>query len=558
VAPLTLEVAEHFVDLARREVGRTYGQVDDPDGGSLWLTAVLAAAPLVVLFVLLGGLRSKGHWAGLIALAVAAFIAVAVWQSPPPRVLAAATRGAAFGLFPIVWILVNALWIFRMTEVTGHFDVVRRSFASVSDDHRVQGVVIAFSFGAMLEALTGFGAPVAVCCALLMALGFEPIKAAAVALLANTAPVPFGAIGTPIVTLSGVTGLPPDQLAAIIGRQTPVLALFVPLILVFVIDGRRGIREVWPLALVVGASFAIGQFLCSNFGPWALTDIVASLISLVAAIVLLRVWLPTNSGRQDPHPPPQPHGNGEHGWAGIALAYAPYAIIVAVFVLAQLDPVKGVLIAPTQRIPWPGLASIDARSDPTGTSTFTFDWLSAGGTMLLMAGLATVAVLRIAPRTALSAYADTVRGMRWTIVTISAVLALAAVMTASGQTLALGSFLATAGAAFAFISPIIGWLGVTVTGSDTASNALFGALQVEAATRVHLSPTLMAAANSSGGVLGKMCSVQHLAIAAAAVGMSGREGDVIRRLLGWSVGLILLMGVLVWLQSTPILAWMVT
>ena len=259
----------------------------------------MAAAPLAVLFVMLGGFRSKGHWAGLVALALAASLAVAVWQTPAPRVLAAATRGAAFGLFPVVWILVNALWIFRLTEVTGHFDVVRRSFASVSDDRRVQGVVIAFSFGAMLEALTGFGAPVAVCSALLIALGFEPIKAAAVALLANTAPVPFGAIGTPVVTLSGVTGLPPDQLAAIIGRQIPVLALFVPLILVFVIDGRRGVREAWPLALVVGASFAIAQFLCSNFGPWALTDIVASLVSLLAAVILLRVWQPANSVRRD-------------------------------------------------------------------------------------------------------------------------------------------------------------------------------------------------------------------------------------------------------------------
>ena len=526
-----------------------------------------------MLFVLLGGLRSKGHWATLIALALAAFLAVAVWQTPPPRVLAAATRGAAFGLFPIVWILVNALWIFRMTEVTGHFDIVRRSFASVSDDRRVQGVVIAFSFGAMLEALTGFGAPVAICSALLIALGFEPIKAAAVALLANTAPVPFGAIGTPVVTLSGVTGLPPDQLAAIIGRQTPVLALFVPLILVFVIDGRRGVREVWPLALVVGASFAIGQFLCSNFGPWALTDIAASLMSLLAAVVLLRVWQPTNSVRPEsqldqggvPAPPaarqiepPQRHRNGEHGRAEIARAYAPYAIIVAVFALAQLDPVKGLLGAPTQRIPWPGLATIDARSDPTGSSTFTFDWLSAGGTMLLIAGLATVAVLRVGPRRSLAVYADTVQRMRWTIVTITAVLALASVMTASGQTLALGSFLATTGAAFPFLSPIIGWLGVTVTGSDTASNALFGALQIEAASDAQLSPTLMAAANSSGGVLGKMCSVQHLAIAAAAVGMSGKEGDVFRRLLRWSIGLTLLMGALVWLQSTPILAWMVT
>ena len=505
-------------------------------------------------------------------MALAAFLAVAIWQTPLPQVLAAATRGAAFGLFPIVWIIVNALWIHRMTELTGHFDVLRHSFASVSDDRRVQGVVIAFSFGAMLEALTGFGAPVAISSALLIALGFEPMKAAAVALLANTAPVPFGAIGTPVVTLAGVTGLPPDQLAAIIGRQTPVLALFVPLLLIFVIDGRRGVREAWPLALVVGASFAIAQFLCSNFGPWPLTDIAASLISLFAAVTLLRVWRPTQSVRE-PHDeegdtaasmagvqiePRQHDGDMKHGRAEIARAYAPYAIIVAVFALAQWGPVKELLAAPTEQIAWPGLATIDMRSNSTGSSTFLFDWLSAGGTMLLLAGLATVAVLRVAPRDALAAYADTVLGMRWTIVTITTVLALASVMTVSGQTLALGAALATTGGFFAFLSPIIGWLGVTVTGSDTASNALFGALQVDAASDAQLSPTLMAAANSSGGVLGKMCSVQHLAIAAAAVGISGREGDVFRTLLRWSIGLTLLMGALVWLQSSPILAWMVS
>ena len=330
-----------------------------------------------MLFVLLGGFRSKGHWASLIALAVAAFLAVAVWQTPPPRVLAAATRGAAFGLFPIVWILVNALWIFRMTEVTGHFDVVRRSFASISDDRRVQGVVIAFCFGAMLEALTGFGAPVAVCSALLIALGFEPLKAAAVALLANTAPVPFGAIGTPVVTLAGVTGLPPDQLAAIIGRQTPVLALFVPLILVFVIDGRRGVREVWPLAVVVGASFAIGQFFCSNFGPWALTDIAASLISLTGC--------QSCSGSGTPRlvlagiPSLRPSGTRTASTDGLRsrsrTRRTPSSLPSS---RRPIGPREGIPRRSTQRIAWPGLATIDAGSDPSGSSTFTFDWLSAG------------------------------------------------------------------------------------------------------------------------------------------------------------------------------------
>jgi lactate permease len=289
-------------------------------------------------------------------------------------------------------------------------------------------------------------------------------------------------------------------------------------------------------------------------------------------VVLLRVWRPTSGVRGESRPqqddgaasmagrpidPRRPDAHGKPRRSEIARAYAPYAIIVAVFALAQWDPVKGLLSAPTQRIPWPGLSAIDAGSDPTGSATFLFDWLAAGGTMLLVAGLATVAVLRMAPRDALAGYADTVLGMRWTIVTITAVLALASVMTVSGQTLALGSLLATTGAHFAFLSPIIGWFGVTVTGSDTASNALFGGLQVAAASDAHLSPALMAAANSSGGVLGKMCSVQHLAIAAAAVGMSGAEGDVFRTLFRWSIGLTLFMGVLVWLQASAGLAWIV-
>jgi lactate permease len=527
------------------------------------MTAVWAAAPLVVLFVSLGWFRAKGQWAALGALAAALVLAVTIFATPVSLVLGAATRGAAFGLFPVVWILINALWIHRMTTVTGDFDVLRMSFAAVSEDRRVQGLVVAFSFGALLEALTGFGAPVAICSAMLLALGFEPVKAASIALLANTAPVPFGAIGTPVATLSGVTGLPADDLAATIGHQMPVLGLFLPLLLTVVIDGRRGLRELWPVALVLGAAFAIGQFAFSNFGPWPLTDIGASLTSLLAAVVFLRAPRPVADLRPGPSAAPMHPSSVSPASAdrvvgaetldlrpvSVARAFAPYVIIVAVFTLAQSGPVKAMLAVPTQRIAWPGMAALDAAVDPTGTSTFTLDWLAAGGTMLLLAGLVTIAVLRIPRAVSLGAYVETVRDLRPTIVTITIVLALAAVMTASGETLALGAFLATAGSAFAFLSPIIGWLGVAVTGSDTASNALFGSLQVRAAADAHLSPMLMAASNSSGGVLGKMCSVQHLAIAAGAVGMAGAESRVFRGLVRWSVGLVLVLGGLVWLQS---------
>ncbi len=573
-----------------------YQQILDPVGDSLGLSSIFAALPLLTLFVLLGVLKMKAWVAALVSLAVAVVVAVAVYSMPVGQALLATSEGAAFGFFPIMWIVLNAIWIYTMTVATGHFDVLRRSFAKVSEDQRVQAVIIAFCFGALLEALAGFGTPVAITSVMLIALGFRPIKAAAVALVANTAPVAFGAIAVPITTLSTVTGLPQDDLGAMVGRQTPILAVFVPLALVFMIDGRRGLRQTWLPAIVCGATFGLAQFVTSNYLSIPLTDIIASLVGAGATVLLLRVWSPVEgyvetgepelvaagaggrgthsiaagSGQRvtsgSPGSPTAPARTGAGGDSDlsvhdspsdVARAYAPYLIIIAVFVLAQIPFVKDALDSVTATFGWPGLHIENAQGEPSTISDFKLNWLGAAGTLLLVSGLLTILALGISPARAARAYVDSCRQMAYAILTVMAVLALAYVMNSSGQTSTLGLWMAGAGGLFAVLSPILGWLGVAVTGSDTSSNSLFGALQVTAAKQAGLDPLLMAASNSSGGVLGKMISPQNLAIAAAAVGMSGREGELFRKVLGWSVLFVVGMCVLVYLQSTSVLGWMV-
>ena len=544
-----------------------YRQVLDPVAHSVALSALFAALPLLVLFVLLGVVRLTAWISSLIALAVALVIATVVYPMPPAQAGLSATLGAAFGVFPILWIVVNAIWIYNMTVETGHFDVLRRSFSRVSDDHRVQAVIIAFCFGALMEALAGFGTPVAITAVMLIALGFEPMRAAAVALVANTAPVAFGALAVPITTLSKVSGLPVHDLGAMVGRQTPILAVFVPLALVSIVDGTRGLRQTWPVALTGGVAFAVAQYVTSNFISVPLTDIVAALVSAGAVVLLLQVWqpagavgsgaaLPLVAGGSVDEPPPRPAAHPDRPAEEIR-AYAPYLIIIVIFVLAQVHPIVNWLDSVTRTFDWPGLHIQTAAGKASTIPVFRFNWLTAAGSLMLIAGLVTAPALRVSPARALRAYGATLRQLRWAIVTVMAVLALAFVMNASGQTATLGTWMAGAGRAFAFLSPILGWLGVAVTGSDTSSNSLFGALQVTAANKAHLDATLMAASNSSGGVLGKMISPQNLAIAAAAVGLTGKEGDLFRRVLLWSLVFLAGMCVLVYLQSTPVLGWMV-
>ena len=548
-----------------------YQQVLDPVADSLAWSAVVAALPLVLLFVMLGVLKVTAWVASLISLAVSIVIAVMVYGMPVGQTLLAGTEGAAFGFFPILWIVINAIWVYQMTVETGHFDVLRRSFSQVSDDQRIQAILIAFAFGALLEALAGFGTPVAVTSVMLMALGFRPLKAAALALVANTAPVAFGAMATPIITLGKVTELPVDTLGAMVGRQTPILALFVPLVLVAIVDGWRGIRETWPAAVVCGIVFAVAQYATSNFISVPLADVVASLLSAAAVVLLIRVWRPAKTytepaviaGGAADTPPPEFAQRVSHpdsrsdSRADVVKAYAPYAIIIAVFVICQITAVKKLLDKATIKFHWPGLDIVSPKGKPVTLTEFTLNLLTTPGTQMLVAGAVTAIVLKLSAPRAMKAYGTTLHQLRWAILTVMTVLALAFVMNLSGQTITLGTWMAAAGGAFALLSPILGWLGVAVTGSDTSANSLFGALQVTAANQAGLSDILMAASNSSGGVLGKMISPQNLAIAAAAVGMNGKEGDIFRRVVVWSLLFLLLMCILSALQASPVLSWMV-
>ena len=542
-----------------------YQQVLDPVAQSLAWSSLVAALPLLLLFVMLGVLRVTAWLASLVSLALAIVVAVLVYGMPLGQSLLAGTEGAAFGFFPILWIVINAIWVYQMTVETGHFDVLRRSFARVSDDQRVQAVIIAFSFGALLEALAGFGTPVAVTSVMLMALGFRPLKAAALALTANTAPVAFGAMATPILTLGKVTGLPSDTLGAMVGRQTPILALFVPLALVAIVDGWRGLRETWPVALVCGVVFAIGQYATSNFISVPLADVVASLLSAAAVVAMVRVWHPrreqapaviAGGAADEPTPEFAQRVANPDDRAEVARAYAPYAIIIAVFVICQITAVKNLLDKATIKFQWPGLHVVSPKGKPVSLTEFTLNLLTTPGTQMLVAGVLTMIVLKLSVPRAVKAYGVTLVQLRFAIVTVMVVLALAFVMNLSGQTITLGTWMAGAGGAFALLSPVLGWLGTAVTGSDTSANSLFGALQVTAANQAGLSDVLMAATNSSGGVLGKMISPQNLAIAAAAVGMNGKEGDIFRRVVVWSLVFLALLCVISALQAS-VLSWMV-
>jgi lactate permease len=552
-----------------------YQQVLDPVGDSLFYSSLFALIPIVTLFVLLGGLRLAAHVAALVALGLSILVAIIVYGVPVDQTLLSAAEGAVFGLFPIMWIVWTAIWIYNMTEATGHFAVLRRAFSGISNDQRIQAINIAFCFGALLEALAGFGTPVAITAVMLVAVGFQPMKAAAVALVANTAPVAFGAIAIPIVTLSGLTDIPKEDLGAMVGRQTPILALIVPLILVGMVDGWRGVRSVWPAAIVGGLTFAVAQFVCSNYVSVELTDIVASLLAAGAIIALLRVWQPSDpmlgeTGGARPaiagaathdarHEEEVRRRDDDHADSkkDIWEAFAPYIIIIAVFSIAQIGPLKTALADLAYEFDWPGLNIQNADGEAPSSATFNFNWANAAGTLLFISGLLTMLVLKVSPGRAVKVFGQTLSQLKLATITVVSVLALAYVMNQSAQTLTIGSWIAGAGGVLALFSSVIGWLGVAVTGSDTSSNSLFGVLQQEAAIKAGLDPLLLTSANTSGGVLGKMVSPQNLAIGAAAVGLAGREGDLFRKVLGWSLFMLAIMCVLVYLQSTSVLGWMI-
>ncbi|MBP2369142.1 L-lactate permease [Pseudonocardia parietis] len=552
--------------------------------GSLTLSALVALLPLLTIFVALGALRWKAHWAALASLGVAIVVAVAAFGMPVPMALLSASEGAVFGLFPIMWIVFTAIWLYQVTVASGRFEDLRAAFHLISDDPRVQAIIIAFCFGGLLEALAGFGAPVAITGVMLMALGFSPVRAAVVVLVANTAPVAFGAIGTPIITAGALTGIPYAEIGAVVGHQTPLLAFVVPLLLVFLVDGVRGIRQTWPVALVIGLAFAVAQWLAATYLSVELTDIVASLTGLLAGVVMLRVWQPSGGDeamerlrieRSADAPVDDPETGGGTGLVTeqrtlssraaelttgrTLMAFFPYLLIIAVFSVAKLwTPVKEFLSGTDVEIGWPGLDGrvLDSAGEAVTTTAYDFQWLSSPGSLLLLSGIVVAAVYKVSPRAALREFTGTAHRLRWAFLTVATVLALAYVMNLSGQTITIGTWIAGTGAAFAFLSPILGWLGTAVTGSDTSANALFATLQQTAAQQAGIDPHLMVAANTSGGVVGKMISPQNLTIAATAVGIVGRESELFRRTIGWSLVLLLALCTLIFLQSTPVLAWM--
>lgn len=550
----------------------------EPIAGSVAISALVALIPLLTFFVMLAVVKVKAHWAGLTSLAVAIIVAIFGWQMPVGLALNSGIMGIVFGAFPIVWIVVMAIWLYQVTVISGRFEDLRRVFDVIGGgDVRIQAVLIAFCFGGLLEALAGFGAPVAITATMLLALGLSPLRAACAVLIANTAPVAFGAVAIPITTAGALTGIPATEIGAVVGHQSPVLALFVPSILVLVVAGWRGMRQTLPATLTIGISFAVAQWLCATYFSYELTDIVASLVGLGAAVLLLRVWRP--KGVQEAREriltaealaiPVDENKKLHPGQTWMALF--PYILVIIIFGVAKLwrwgVDIPAALAATDFKFGWPGLYNVVVSEDGQAlpSTIFNLNWLSTPGTLLLITGL--IVAIVYAKFDGGGKYATTVgnsileigrtiHNMRWAALTILSVLGLAYVMNLSGQTITVGTWLAGTGAAFAFLSPILGWIGTAVTGSDTSANALFAKLQQTAGVNAGIDPTLLVAANTSGGVVGKLISPQNLAIAATAVKMDGKESVILKKVAGWSVGMLLVLCVLVYLQSTPVLSWM--
>jgi L-lactate transport len=506
-------------------------------GRGLGFSAVIASLPILILLFLLGVLRKPAWLASMFALLVALVIALFAYRLPPPLTLSAAGYGAAFGLFPICWIVFWAIALYQVTVDRGKFEIIKSSMGNLTSDARLQALLIAFAFGAFVEGAAGFGTPVAVAAAMLVGLGFSPFYASALCLVANTAPVAFGSIGIPVITLAGITGLPVDQLSAAVGRLCAPLSLFVPCYLVCIMVGWRGMLEVWPAVVVVGGVFASVQFTMSNFVGPQLTDIMSSLSALGALLVLLQFWRPTKIWDREMEPVSPvgqerkfsalaPGSNDKHTAGQTFSAWMPYFVLVVLVLLWGYKPFQAVLNSVTISAGWPLLHNHVMMMPPVVAkptlykALYQMNFLSAAGTACMFSTLLAALLLGMSPAAFGRLLVAVCRQLFLPILTVATVLAMAFVMNYCGATATLGLAFSASGRLFPFFSPLLGWLGVFLTGSDTSANALFGNLQVVTAGRLGFEPTLMAAANSAGGVVGKMISVQNIAVAAAATAMT--------------------------------------
>ena len=539
---------------------QTYNPLDN-----VVLSTIVAALPVVVLLGSIAILRIRIHLAALLGLAVALAVALFIYRMPAKAAAATTLYGAAYGLFPIGWIVLNLIFLYQLTVKRGLFEVLRNSLGTLAPDPRIQVILIAFSFGAFFEGAAGFGTPVAVTAAILIQLGFKPLAASGLSLIANTAPVAYGALGTPIIALSAVTGLDIKELSAMAGRQLPFFSLIVPFWVIWAFAGFRGMIGVWPAALVAGVAFAVPQFLVSNFhGPW-LVDVVASVCSIVAVVALLKFWQPKEIWKLDADDVElisTPVTQRVFERKKIFEAWLPW-ILLSVFIfvwgLPQSKKTLNSISAPEFKVA--NLHNIVLRtapvvSEPTPEkptkseeAIFKLNWLSATGSGILAAAIVAGLIMGFPLSEMMRIYGETVMRVRYSLVTIAAMLALGYVTKYSGTDATLGLALAKTGSLYPFFGTMLGWLGVALTGSDTASNVLFGSLQKITAERLDLSPILMAAANSSGGVMGKMVDAQSIVVASTATNWYGHEGDILRYVFFHSIALAALVGLLVMLQA---------
>lgn len=532
-----------------------------PVAGNLTLSTLVAALPLFALLYLLG-VRRKSSWiASLWGLAAAIAVALLVYRMPAGLTFSAVAYGAAFGLFPICWIIFAAIFLYRLSVETGQFEIVKDSIGGLTQDRRLQALLIAFAFGAFVEGAAGFGAPVAVAAAMLTGLGFSPFYSAGICLLANTAPVAFGSIGIPVITLAGITGMPLAPISAAVGRICAPVSLFIPSYLVAVMGGWRALRGVLPATLACGIAFAGSQFYASNYLGPELTDILGSLAAIVSCILLTLIWKPKDhfffdGAEAESQLPPR------HRFGAVLKAWSPYGLLVICVLLWGRAEIKAILNSVTIPFDWPGLHNQILQAPPVTTKVvpyaarYTFNWLSASGSACLVACLLTVLVLRPSAAIVSLAFRTTCAQLGKPVLTVASVLGLAFLMNYSGATGTLGLAFSATGAAFPFFSALLGWLGVFLTGSDTSANALFGNLQVVTANRLSLNPILMAAANSSGGVMGKMISLQSIAVAAAATGMPlEEESRLFRFTLRHSILLASMIGLVVLFYAYVMPGW---
>ena len=552
---------------------QTWQQLYTPLGSLGW-SAMAALIPIVFFFLALAVFRLKGHVAGSITLALSIAVAIFAFQMPADMAFAAAGYGFAYGLWPIAWIIVAAVFLYKLTVKSGQFEVIRSSVLSITDDQRLQVLLIGFAFGAFLEGAAGFGAPVAITAALLVGLGFNPLYAAGLCLIANTAPVAFGALGIPITVAGQVTGIDPFKIGAMTGRQLPFLSVLVPFWLVAMMDGWRGIKETWPAALVAGVSFAITQYLTSNFIGPELPDITSALVSLISLTLFLKFWQPARAAKAavagvspaisafaggfggGPSTPASPYSFGQ-----ILKAWSPFLILTVLVTIWTLKPFKALFAVGGALESWvlyfaiPHLDQLVIKVAPIVlnptpiAAIYKLDPVSATGTAIFFSALISMLVLRIDVKTGLTTLRDTLIELKLPILSIGMVLAFAFVTNYSGMSSTLALVLAGTGVLFPFFSPFLGWLGVFLTGSDTSSNALFSSLQATTAHQIGVDPTLLVAANTSGGVTGKMISPQSIAVACAATGLVGKESDLFRFTLKHSLIFAAFVGLITLLQA---------